>query len=320
MRRLLLLLLKVIISLLLLYVSLRTVNLAALGERLSRLNVGWIIAALSLQAAQVALQALRWRAIALGCGAKLTQRAAVRINFVAAFFNQVLPSTIGGDAARVILLARAGSGWASAAYSVMIDRVAGVVALSVVVIGCLPWTLALLQDPIARVILLLIGAGAIIGAFIFIVIGVLRLPLLELWAPTRHLVEVSRTARQLTQSPQQSTLIGIASFAIHLLTITSIWCIAQSVTASASFTLLLYMIPPVILISTIPISIAGWGVRESSMIVAFTYAGLAAGDGLIVSILFGLTAFAIGALGGAVWITGDIAMSTVRTTSMPSSD
>ena len=56
MRRLLLLLLKVIISLLLLYVSLRTVNLAALGERLSRLNVGWIIAALSLQAAQVALQ------------------------------------------------------------------------------------------------------------------------------------------------------------------------------------------------------------------------------------------------------------------------
>ena len=50
------------------------------------------------------------------------------------------------------------------------------------------------------------------------------------------------------------------------------------------------MIPPVILISTIPISIAGWGVRESSMIVAFTYAGLAAGDGLIVSILVGLTA------------------------------
>ena len=306
MRRLLLLLLKIVISLLLLYVSLRAVNLAALGERLSRLNVSWIIAALSLQAAQVVLQALRWRAIALGCGAKLTQRAAVRINFIAAFFNQVLPSTIGGDAARVIFLARAGGGWASAAYSVMIDRVAGIAALAIIVIGCLPWTLTLLQDPIARVILLLIG--------------VLRLPLLELWAPTRHLVEVSRTARQMMQSPQQAISIATISFAIHLLTITSIWCIAQSVTASASFTLLLYMIPPVILISTIPISIAGWGVRESSMIVAFTYAGLSAGDGLIVSFLFGLTAFAIGAVGGVVWITGDIAMSTVRTTSMPSSD
>ena len=138
----------------LLYVSLRAVNLAALGERLSRLNVSWIIAALSLQAMQVVLQALRWRAIALGCGAKLTQRAAVRINFIAAFFNQVLPSTIGGDAARVIFLARAGGGWASAAYSVMIDRVAGIAALAIIVIGCLPCLLLGLLGVLAVVILL----------------------------------------------------------------------------------------------------------------------------------------------------------------------
>ena len=37
-----------------------------------------------------------------------------------------------------------------------------------------------------------------------------------------------------------------------------------------------------------PISIAGWGVRESSMVVAFGYAGLAQSDGLTLSILFGL--------------------------------
>ena len=43
-----------------------------------------------------------------------------------------------------------------------------------------------------------------------------------------------------------------------------------------------------ILIATIPVSIAGWGVRESAMILAFSYAGLAESDGLIVSILFGV--------------------------------
>ena len=64
----------------------------------------------------------------------------------------------------------------------------------------------------------------------------------------------------------------------------------------------MFMIPPVILIATVPISIAGWGLREGSMIAAFTVAGLAAGDGLIVSVLFGLTAFAIGTVGGIVWI------------------
>ena len=187
MRRPLLLLLKAAISIFLLYVSLRSVNLAALAERLSRLNAGWIVAALLLQATQVALQAMRWRRSRLACGASLTPRAAVRINFIAAFFNQVLPSTIGGDAARIWLLARGGGGWASATYSVLIDRVAGILALALIVIACLPWTLTLVQDPIARAVLLLIGAGAIGGAFVFIMIGVLKLPILERLAPTRHL-------------------------------------------------------------------------------------------------------------------------------------
>jgi D-glycero-D-manno-heptose 1,7-bisphosphate phosphatase len=48
------------------------------------------------------------------------------------------------------------------------------------------------------------------------------------------------------------------------------------------------------------------------MIVAFTFAGLAAGDGLIVSVLYGLTAFAIGAIGGIVWIISNAKASALR--------
>jgi uncharacterized membrane protein YbhN (UPF0104 family) len=308
MRRPLLLLLKAAISLLLLYLSLRSVNLAALGERISRLNIAWIAAALLLQALQVALQAFRWRAIVMQCGANLAPRAALRINFIAQFFNQVLPSTVGGDAARIWLLARAGGGWASATYSVLIDRIVGIFALAIIVIACLPWTLALVQDPIARSIMLLIGAGAVAGGGAFVMIGRLRWPLLERFAPSRHLVEVSRTAWRVCRSWTSAGTVFALSFAIHLLTITSAWCIAQSVGATASFALLLFLIPPVILIATVPISIAGWGLREGSMIVAFTYAGLAAGDGLIVSVLIGLTAFAVGAVGGIIWILSDARM------------
>lgn len=312
MRRLLLLLVKAAISIFLLYVSLRSVNLAALGERLSRMNVLWIGAALLVQGAQVVLQAGRWRAIALQCGAVLTPRAALGLCYIATFFNQVLPSTVGGDAARIWLLARGGGGWAKAAYSVLIDRIAGVFALAIIVIACLPWTLALVQDPIARAILVLIGAGAVAGAIVFILIGLLKLPLLERFAPARHLVQASRVARQLCQSPRSAVTVGSISLAIHFMTIASIWCLAQAVSASVSFTLLMFMIPPVILIATVPISIAGWGLREGSMIAAFTFAGLAAGDGLIVSVLFGLTAFAIGTVGGAVWI-----VSGARTSPRP---
>jgi hypothetical protein len=62
----------------------------------------------------------------------------------------------------------------------------------------------------------------------------------------------------------------------------------------------------VLLVATVPISIAGWGVRESSMVVAFGYAGLAQSDGLTLSILFGLVSFAVGAIGGVIWIASGL--------------
>ena len=56
------------------------------------------------------------------------------------------------------------------------------------------------------------------------------------------------------------------------------------------------------LVIMMPISIAGRGVREVTMTVAFGYAGLAQADGTVASILFGAVYFIVGALGGLVWI------------------
>ena len=61
---------------------------------------------------------------------------------------------------------------------------------------------------------------------------------------------------------------------------------------------------PVALIAVVPISIAGWGVREGAMVAAFAYAGLPQSDGLLVSILFGVSYLMLGVLGGLVWVLG----------------
>jgi hypothetical protein len=63
------------------------------------------------------------------------------------------------------------------------------------------------------------------------------------------------------------------------------------------------LIPPIILITMTPISMAGRGVREATMVVAFGYAGLAQADGTVVLILFGAVSFMVGCVGGLVWIT-----------------
>jgi glycosyltransferase 2 family protein len=88
------------------------------------------------------------------------------------------------------------------------------------------------------------------------------------------------------------------------LTITAVLCAARAVAAPLEFGQALLLVPPVILVATIPISIAGWGLREGAMMTVFAYAGLLRADGLIVSILFGASLFAVGAVGGAIWILG----------------
>jgi hypothetical protein len=56
------------------------------------------------------------------------------------------------------------------------------------------------------------------------------------------------------------------------------------------------------LISMIPISIGGWGIRESAMMVAFGYAGIESSQALTVSVLLGVGTLAVGMVGGVIWL------------------
>jgi hypothetical protein len=305
-RRALLLLAKAATSTLLLYFSLRWVNVGTLADRLSRFEPGWATLALLLLTVQVAFLALRWRKIAAACGASLAFAPALQLTFIATFFNQVLPSTVGGDGVRIWLLARKGAGWARATYSVLIDRTVGVLALAMIVIACLPWTFELIHDPIARTVLVMIGFGAVAGAWIFVLIGTRFRQLFDRWTITRHLSAASRVAATLCGSLHSFGPVFACSIAIHFLTITAAWCCVKAIAAPVSFPQVLFLMPPVLLISTVPVSIAGWGVRETSMIAAFAFAGLPESDGLTLSILYGAASFVVGVAGGIVWIASGL--------------
>jgi glycosyltransferase 2 family protein len=236
---------------------------------------------------------------------------ALRYSFIGQFFSQVLPSTVGGDAVRIWLLARGGAGWPIATYSVLIDRVVGVSVLAILVVACLPWTFIMIHDPIARAALALIGVGALLGALVFLVLGIKHLRVLERWWPTRHLAAASRMAWRLCQSIS-GTRVATLSFAIHFTTVMVAWSAAMAAHAAVDFVHVLFLVLPVMLIATIPVSIAGWGVRESAMVLAFSYAGLAESDGLIISILFGLVNLAVGTIGGIVWVTNGFRWRSVK--------
>jgi uncharacterized membrane protein YbhN (UPF0104 family) len=89
---------------------------------------------------------------------------------------------------------------------------------------------------------------------------------------------------------------------VHVLAVVIAWCVVQSISAPVLFGQIFQLVPPVMLITMLPISIAGWGVREASMGLAFGYAGLMASEGVNISLLYGAVTFIVGAVGGLVWI------------------
>ena len=303
MRQLVTFSIKAAISALLIYFAIGSVNIGPLGERLNDLKVGWILNALVIAGVQIVLLSARWQQIARACDAPLSIGRAFRFNLIAVFFNQVLPSTAGGDAMRVWLFARDGAGWSKATYSVLLDRFVGILALAILVVVCLPWTLALIQNPAGRAALLLIGFGTIAGSFIFVGLSYLRWAWLEKWMPARHLTQLALIARKFLFSARTSAPVMALSLVIHVLAAMIAWCLAHAVDAPFGFVNALQLVPPVMLISVIPISVAGWGVRERSLVLAFAMANLSESDGFLVSVLFGTTMVIVGIVGGIVWLT-----------------
>jgi uncharacterized protein (TIRG00374 family) len=61
------------------------------------------------------------------------------------------------------------------------------------------------------------------------------------------------------------------------------------------------LVPAALLLAMVPISLAGWGVREVVFIQAFSLAGVAPSNALALSLVYGLVGLITGLLGGAVW-------------------
>src|ERR1700751_690 len=293
---------RVVVTLGLLYLALRGINFATIQSRLSQINLLWIALAVLVTIFQVFLGALRWREISDLCHAPLNGLTAFPCNMIASFFNQTLPSSIGGDEVRLWLVNRSGAGWRAATYSILTDRAVGLIALSLIIVARLPWSYGMISDAKGRLALVFVDFAALAGGMGFLLLGRLNWAWLKHWWPTKHIHACSVIANQVIFSRKSGPKIAILSLTIHVLAVVIAWCCVRAIAAGGDFEQLVMLTPPIMLITMMPISIAGWGVREATMMVAFGYAGLAQTDGTVVAILFGAVYFIVGAIGGLGWI------------------
>src|ERR1700687_5869553 len=265
MRRILLSTIKILVSAALLYFALRKANFSDLLSRIDVASLVWIGLAIAVTFLQIFVGVLRWREVSAECGAPLATSQAMRFNLIGAFFNQTLPSSIGGDAVRLWLVARGGAGWRAATYSIFVDRAIGLIAREVIIVASLPWSYSLISDPGGRSALLFVDFAALAGGLGFLVLGRLPWPWLKRWWGTHHLHACSVVANRVIFSRKRGPRIAVLSVLVHVLAVVIVWCVVQSIAAPVMFGQIFQLVPPVMLITMLPISIAGWGVREANM-------------------------------------------------------
>jgi glycosyltransferase 2 family protein len=318
MRRFLVPAAKVLISAALLYLALRNTSVSGLASRINISSLGWIGLGALAALLQIPVATLRWREISAECDAPLSTMQALRFNLIGLFFSQTLPSSIGGDVVRLWLVGRSGAGWRAASYSIFVDRAIGLIALAIIIVASLPWSYSLIDDPRGRSALMLVDFAALSGGAAFLLLGRLYWNWLKRWWITDNVRACSVVANRIIFHTVRGPRLILQSLLVHVLSVVVAWCMVRSIAAPAAFGQVFQLVPPVLLITMVPISIAGWGLREAAMGLAFGYAGLGPSEGVNISLLFGAVYFLLGMSGGVVWIFSAEKAEPIRIPEQPS--
>jgi uncharacterized membrane protein YbhN (UPF0104 family) len=292
-------LVKAGVSVALMWWVLRAAGVDNVLARISTVEPSTLIVALAIMAVLSVLQTLRWLLVLKAGDHVLAFGRALQLVFVGYFFSQLLPSSVGGDAVRAWYARGPGIGLGDAVNSVIVDRILALVAL-LLLIGCTaPWLIERLPHAAARSALIataVLGLAGVIGLFVFHTLEP-KLPQRQPFTAARKLYTI---LRRTLLHPGYAVPAVLLSVAVHIGVTFIVFAIAHGLGSTVGLVNCLLLVPPVMLVATLPISIAGWGLRESAMAGAFGLVGMPHSDAVTISLLFGLL-FAAFSLPGAVF-------------------
>lgn len=270
----------------------------ALGAIFAQTSPGLLLLALGLFVLERVVAAVRWRMLIAGLGEAPPLSRFISLIFSATFLAFFLPGGVGGEIFRIYGLTRGKIDLSRALASVFVERVLALVALGMLIL----WGLANAPfSPPSAVLNAVILSFLAIGfatALIFSP-GVRRLTDRALAAP--RLAKLRAGLEKLYASfdvflarPGLLALGLVFAIGFQLLRVVAVWVAALALGLDLPFALFVYTVPIVNLVTQIPISIGGLGVREATYAALFGLAGIAIETAVALSLLtYGLSILAV---------------------------
>jgi uncharacterized protein (TIRG00374 family) len=244
------------------------------------------------------LNAVRWVVVIRIYGVRLGLRLSFLWTLIGHFFNQVLPTSVGGDAVRIWQAARQ-IPLRFAVSSVVVERLVGLIALLLLISAGLPFVFfrfELGQFLIVCGFVLFFVAG--MGCFIFFDRNNSK-------DTANKLVSIiKRTifdARDLFKNPLILIISISISVVMHVINTLIAILVSRKLGADVNIVDIMLIMPSVMLVSSLPISIGGWGVREAGLALGFSMLGQPVAIAVATSIIIGLANLVSGLPGALAW-------------------
>lgn len=296
------------------------VSAAALGLVISRLDTArlwaelrhveqWTFAvAFLLYLAGQVITALRWGLIARAAGFGESKAKVCLYYYVGMFFNLFGPSTLGGDLVRSLYLGGATNRRTAALHTVVFDRVIGFVMLVVVALGAM---LAFGRMGIPRGLAAITGLAGVAALCGWLSVPGLARLCLRPGHPLREVLEVELAS--LWEDRRLLLEVALISVGFHMLQIGAVALLGRGLGLPVDWRYYFLCHPLVTILSAIPVSLAGLGIREMGYVYFLSALQGVAREGAVALALLWL-GVVVGAslVGGAVFLASGAELPPVR--------
>jgi glycosyltransferase 2 family protein len=303
-------------------------NWEELTDAIYRVQPILVFGLVMLVVVQAGLLSLRWSLISRARGYSLSLKYSFQGTLVSFFIAQGLPSSIGGDALRLWWMKRKDIPLKDATVVVLVDRALGFLTLLVLCIASIFILAQIVDSKALDTIVIVVGWAVAMGLLVgtalslpwrfgiskFLKERIHKLPKFAGVAVQAGL-DVRQYFAELSRRPGEFFAIVFLGLAVHSITVFSAYMIALDIDLHVSLWSCFAVVPPALIASYLPISIAGWGVREGVIVAAFSLLSVPTGNALLISILIGLSVLVTSLLGGLIWVSGDIG-TAIRSSSV----
>jgi uncharacterized membrane protein YbhN (UPF0104 family) len=255
-------------------------------------------------ASNVLIVTPRWALILAALGHKIRSATLIGSVFLGFLLNQLLPTAVGGDVLRALRARELGVPLDLAVHSVLIDRAVGVLVSLVGAAALLPFAETSVRQSLDWIVGA-VAAAAIIG--FFVLWALCRLPTLPIpvnGGLQRGLVGLRRSAWTLVTTPGAGPPIFMLAILGQFLLVVAVWLFANELHIAVAPTDITIITFVSTLAAAIPISIAGWGVREGTLVFLFGLYGIPPDVSFALSILLGASLALASAPGALVLLAG----------------